>query len=216
VNQGPSIYDPLIYMDRGGTKSYHLFNHLGTTLALASPADGDRCRLGVRRVTPRLRGTLSLHPILRRDIDAPLLWGAPRFCTTWDESSQPAGAKSDCLPNVDRPGPLAPSGAAFCGVVQVSCGCASCTMVLAAACPAGPALAPKQTTGPVIRPRRGLSSEGGAGVGPALTAGVAAATPRGVRRRERYRPPWRLDPRARRVGRTRPRSLSQCPRRCTR
>jgi len=38
VNQGPSIYDPLLYMDRGGTKSYHLFDHLGTTLALASPA----------------------------------------------------------------------------------------------------------------------------------------------------------------------------------
>ena len=38
VNQGPSIYHPLIYMDRAGTKSYHLFNHLGTTLALASAA----------------------------------------------------------------------------------------------------------------------------------------------------------------------------------
>jgi len=38
VSQGPSIYDPLIYMDRSGTKSYHLFNHLGTTLALASSA----------------------------------------------------------------------------------------------------------------------------------------------------------------------------------
>ena len=38
VNQGPSIYDPLIYMDRSGTKSYHLFNHLGTTLARASAA----------------------------------------------------------------------------------------------------------------------------------------------------------------------------------
>ena len=38
VNQGPSIYDPLIYTDRGGTKSYHLFNHLGSTLALASEA----------------------------------------------------------------------------------------------------------------------------------------------------------------------------------
>ena len=36
VNQGPSIYSPLIYMDRAGTKSYHLFNHLGTTLALRS------------------------------------------------------------------------------------------------------------------------------------------------------------------------------------
>ena len=38
VNRGPSIYHPLIYMDRSGTKSYHLFNHLGTTLALASSA----------------------------------------------------------------------------------------------------------------------------------------------------------------------------------
>jgi len=38
VNQGPSIYEPLVYMDRGGTKSYHLFDHLGTTLALASDA----------------------------------------------------------------------------------------------------------------------------------------------------------------------------------
>ena len=27
VNQGPSIYHPLIYMDRAGAKSYHLFNH---------------------------------------------------------------------------------------------------------------------------------------------------------------------------------------------
>ena len=46
VNQGPSIYDPLIYMDRSGTKSYHLFNHLGTTLALASssPAPTDSYR----------------------------------------------------------------------------------------------------------------------------------------------------------------------------
>jgi len=39
VNQGPSIYDPLIYMDRAGTKSYHLFNHIGTTQALASSAE---------------------------------------------------------------------------------------------------------------------------------------------------------------------------------
>jgi hypothetical protein len=38
VNQGPSIYSPLIYMDRADTKSYHLFDHLGTTLALASAA----------------------------------------------------------------------------------------------------------------------------------------------------------------------------------
>jgi RHS repeat-associated protein len=38
MNQGPSIYSPLIYMDRSGTRSYHLFNHLGTTLALASAA----------------------------------------------------------------------------------------------------------------------------------------------------------------------------------
>jgi len=38
VNRGQSIYHPLIYMHRGGTKSYHLFNHLGTTLALASAA----------------------------------------------------------------------------------------------------------------------------------------------------------------------------------
>ena len=38
VNQGPSIYSPLIYMDRSGTKSYHLLNHLGTALALASSA----------------------------------------------------------------------------------------------------------------------------------------------------------------------------------
>lgn len=38
VDQGPSIYHSLIRMDRSGTKSYHLFNHLGTTLALASAA----------------------------------------------------------------------------------------------------------------------------------------------------------------------------------
>ena len=38
VNRGPSIYSPLTYMDRAGTKSCHLFNHLGTTLALASAA----------------------------------------------------------------------------------------------------------------------------------------------------------------------------------
>jgi len=38
VNQGPSIYEPLIYMDRAGTKSYHLFDHLGSALALASSA----------------------------------------------------------------------------------------------------------------------------------------------------------------------------------
>ncbi len=29
VNEGPSIYDPMICMDRGGAKSYHLFTHLG-------------------------------------------------------------------------------------------------------------------------------------------------------------------------------------------
>jgi hypothetical protein len=46
VNQGPSIYDPLIYMDPAGAKSCHLFNHLGTTLALASAAQAltDTCR----------------------------------------------------------------------------------------------------------------------------------------------------------------------------
>jgi len=38
VNRGPSIYSPLIYMDRSRAKSYHLSNHLGTTLALASSA----------------------------------------------------------------------------------------------------------------------------------------------------------------------------------
>jgi hypothetical protein len=38
MNRGPTIYHPLTYMDRSGTKSYHLFNHLGTTLALASSA----------------------------------------------------------------------------------------------------------------------------------------------------------------------------------
>ena len=38
VNRGPSIYSPLIYMDRSGTKSYHLFNHLGTTDSLARPS----------------------------------------------------------------------------------------------------------------------------------------------------------------------------------
>jgi hypothetical protein len=38
VNRGPSICHPLIYMDRSGAKSYHLFKHLGTTLALASAA----------------------------------------------------------------------------------------------------------------------------------------------------------------------------------
>jgi len=43
VNQGPSIYEPLICMDRSGTKSYHLLNHLGTTLALASPAQALTC-----------------------------------------------------------------------------------------------------------------------------------------------------------------------------
>jgi hypothetical protein len=37
---GPSapLGDPLIYMDRAGAKFYHLFNHLGTALALASAA----------------------------------------------------------------------------------------------------------------------------------------------------------------------------------
>jgi hypothetical protein len=38
VNRGPSIYDPLVYMDRSGTKSYHLLNRLGTTHSLASAA----------------------------------------------------------------------------------------------------------------------------------------------------------------------------------
>ena len=38
VNRGPSIYSPLIYMDRSGTKSYHLLNHLGTTHSLAGPS----------------------------------------------------------------------------------------------------------------------------------------------------------------------------------
>jgi RHS repeat-associated protein len=38
MNRGPTIYHPLTYMDRSGTQSYHLFNHLGTTLALASAA----------------------------------------------------------------------------------------------------------------------------------------------------------------------------------
>ena len=47
VNQGPSMYDPLLYMDRGGTKSYHLFNHLGTTLASASAGSSHgACRWG--------------------------------------------------------------------------------------------------------------------------------------------------------------------------
>lgn len=33
MNRGPTIYHPLTYMDRSGTKSHRLFNHLGTTLA---------------------------------------------------------------------------------------------------------------------------------------------------------------------------------------
>ena len=44
-----SIYSPLTYTDRSGTKSYRLFNHLGTTLALASAAQALTDILGPRR-----------------------------------------------------------------------------------------------------------------------------------------------------------------------
>ena len=64
VNRGPSIYHPLVYMDRPGTKPYHLFNHLGTTDSLAGasgppwrPASGRPSRLASSaRALTNIRG----------------------------------------------------------------------------------------------------------------------------------------------------------------
>lgn len=44
VNQGPSIYDPLMYMDRSGAKSYHLANHVGPISLESQPSNGENRR----------------------------------------------------------------------------------------------------------------------------------------------------------------------------